>query len=110
MSLAEAPLKTSKDAADSFPAGQLWQDSPVLLVVLRRPGCRKFCRRPPPAAASGLGAKPGSHTQTPIQKHSLLTARCSRLTARHSLCLRSPTRCSAVPRAGDQAVERPQPV
>ena len=37
--LGEAPLKTSKEATDSFPASKLWADGPVLIVVLRRPGC-----------------------------------------------------------------------
>lgn len=41
-SLADAPLAKSK-GADTFPAGTLWQDGPVLVVVLRRPGCL-LCR------------------------------------------------------------------
>lgn len=43
MALGDAQLRRSKEDAAAFPASDLWKDSPVLLVVLRRPGCL-LCR------------------------------------------------------------------
>lgn len=58
MALGDAQLRRSKEDAASFPASDLWKDSPVLVVVLRRPGCvsntckptrRRFGALPAPA-------------------------------------------------------------
>lgn len=40
MALATAQLRPNKEG-EPFPASKLWADGPVLVVVLRRPGCRE---------------------------------------------------------------------
>jgi hypothetical protein len=42
LSTATLSLRVAGKDSESFPASKLWADGPVLVVVLRRPGCREF--------------------------------------------------------------------
>ncbi len=50
-SLKSAQLFKSK-GGEAVPAADLWKDGPVLVVALRRPGCREFAQLLMPPAAS----------------------------------------------------------
>lgn len=41
---------------ESFPAGDLWKDQPVIVFVVRRPGCA-LCREHGELRAEGFGAR-----------------------------------------------------
>lgn len=110
VSLKDTQLFKGK-GGEAFPAADLWRDGPSLIIALRRPGCRE------------LGSGNIQHVQALRQccgAAKLLTATVPQVpfappacSCTSSLgitpplpCLHISLPCSAVPRGGDQGLER----
>ncbi len=125
MALGDAQLRRSKDDPAAFPASDLWKDSPVLVVVLRRPGCvsgREILtcrlRRAPlqPCCRCQAPTATGHRCELPSCARSSRNIQLDlKRTSKHIIAMkqllqvliscRLPTRAAAVPRAGGQAVD-----